>query len=243
MLRSEYELARRAAGVLTSGTMSRAALVLSVAVALAAAPACGGGGGERSVATDDLAAAFRDAWCSYLVRCGQIESAAACHRIGIGVDTRLTASERAAIDAGKAVYDGVQAGRCADAIAGKSCDVTASTNRDLPIACVTYLAGTAAGGAACASDAECASQQCDTAICPDACCPGTCVADAAPHLAKRGESCERSLCEPGNYCDGATCAALKSASSPCLTSAECGLPHSAESPSGCPGPSVSITTS
>jgi hypothetical protein len=168
-------------------------------------------------------AAYRDAVCSYLVKCGEVDSVASCRRINVGLDVHLSASQLAAIEAGKVVFDGGNAKRCLDALSARSCDATSESNRLVPDACLAIVVGTLRGGADCAFDDECVSRDCDVPACTGGCCQGKCIGDTAPARAKVGDSCQAAACEPSAYCDrdAMTCVALKSSGVICLDATEC----------------------
>lgn len=182
-----------------------------------------GCGTTDPVAIDAYPAAYRDAFCSYLVKCGEVDSVATCRKINIGLDIYLSASELAAIDMGKARFDGGNAKRCLDALSARSCDATSQSNRLVPDACLAIVIGTQRGGAACAFDDECVSRECDVPSCTGGCCQGTCIGDTAPARAKVGDSCQAAACEARAFCDqdAMMCVALKGSGTTCINSSEC----------------------
>ncbi len=181
--------------------------------------ACGGTG---AVSLDDYQAARRDAVCQYLVKCGNLESVDTCRANFGSVFGRFSASDRAAFDMGKAMFDGAAAATCLDAIATRSCDTTSRSARVLPDACDQIASGTLAGGASCAQDIECSSLHCDVPACNLACCTGTCGGDA-PVTAKLGESCASAKCDSTSYCDAktTTCIALQPEGAACASESAC----------------------
>jgi hypothetical protein len=189
------------------------------------------GCGPGSVALDDYAIATRGAYCSHLETCGVIESVETCLATNTGfdftingLDLRLTASLRAAIEAGKVRYDGDSAKRCLDALgATRGCDPTAEISRVRPDECLQIFNGRLGADEECARDDECISRQCDVPGCEEACCTGACVGDTPPVRAQLGESCEVAECDNGLFCDDgtATCVALKSQGGFCVSIAEC----------------------
>lgn len=192
---------------------------------------CCGGCGGGSVALDDYATATLGAYCSHLATCGAIESVDACRKINTGfdftingLDLRLTASRRAAIDEGKLSYDGENAKRCLDALgATRGCDPTIELSRVRPDECIEIFNGRLHGDEPCALDDECISRQCEVPACEDACCAGACVGDTPPVRAQLGEACDVAQCDNGLFCDEgtATCVALKSQGGFCVSIAEC----------------------
>lgn len=193
--------------------------------------ACGGGG---SLSIEEYPQELRDAYCKDLVRCGVIKDLATCQQTDLGgfeLDIRLNDSDLGVFDSGKAKFDGGKAKSCVDQVASASCDLTDEVQRGLsllpqralPEVCGQIFTGTLHAGEACTSGAECTSLRCQIQPCSDACCPGTCVGDAAPAIAKAGESCQQARCASGTFCNAAnaTCTALKPAGSTCASQEEC----------------------
>ncbi|HSS00981.1 MAG TPA: hypothetical protein VLM79_28185 [Kofleriaceae bacterium] len=181
-----------------------------------------------------------------------VKDLATCQKESLGgfeLDFRLNGSDLGVFDSGKAKFDGGKAKSCVDKIAGASCDLTDEVQRGLsllnpralPEACGQAFTGTLHAGEVCTSSAECISQICQGPSCDHACCPGTCTGDAAPAIAKLGESCAQARCASGSFCLANTCTALKPAGSACGDFEECEygaacisgacikLPHSGES--------------
>jgi hypothetical protein len=179
--------------------------------------------GTDSVAIDDYPSALREAYCRYLVKCGVVEDEGTCAKANLGGTFYFSASEKAAVDMGKLEYHGGSAQKCFDAFAARSCDVTSESNRVLPDACVTITVGAQHAGESCADDAECVSKACDVPVCDQACCVGTCNGDAAPGVAKVGESCAAARCDARSVCDSetTTCVALKPSGGFCVSSTQC----------------------
>jgi hypothetical protein len=181
--------------------------------------------GTDPVSFDGYPEAFRDAYCRYLVKCGEAESVDTCTKLNISLTLRLSASQLAAVDMSKVVFNGDKARSCLDAFASRSCDETSQSNRIPPDDCREILVGTQHDGDACARSDECISQVCTVPRCGMACCQGTCSGDEAPGHAKLGESCEHATCDPkATYCDPdlLQCVALKASGGNCLLSEECG---------------------
>src|SRR5262245_2001699 len=134
-----------------------------------------GGCGAGADALDDYATATRGAYCSHLQTCGVIESVDTCLKTNTGfdftingLDLRLSASRRAAIDEGKVRYDGESAKRCLDELgAARGCDPTTEISRVRPDECLEIFTGTLHADDACARDDECLSRQCDVPECED----------------------------------------------------------------------------
>lgn len=175
------------------------------------------------VAVDDYPAAVREALCRQAARCGEVESVEVCLAANVGLIIGFTASERAAIHAGKIFYDDAAAGACVDGIAGASCDLTSQTSRSSPEACQAIIAGALHDGEACTFGAECISQRCDVPDCGMACCAGRCAGETPPVRGGPGQSCATTPCAAGAFCDSATqvCTALRAAGAACRTPDEC----------------------
>ncbi len=202
--------------------------------------------GTDSVSLDNYPDAVHDAFCRYLVKCGDVENVETCKKLNLGLNFRLSASATAAVDMGKTKYSGEDAQKCLDALAARSCDVTSQSNRVAPDACREIVVGTEHDGAACAQDAECISQLCDVPACNMACCTGTCTGDAAPGRAKAGESCANAVCDDASFCDDAVmmCVALKPADAFCAASFECAYGLDCLQTATCgalPGPGAACT--
>lgn len=197
--------------------------------------------GISPVPLDEYPGAVRDAHCSYLARCGGIESFETCRKLDVGFHFRLTASDLAAIEMGKTHYDGENARRCLDAQAARSCDTTSQSNRVLADACLGIMIGTQHDGESCARDTECISGLCDApAACGMACCTGVCVGDTAPGRAKVGESCEAAACVDTAFCDDQTmtCVALSGRNGFCVVDAQCSFGLNCEQGGMCVAPPV-----
>jgi hypothetical protein len=192
-------------------------LAILTAVVLAAC------GGIDAVSLADYTTAERDAVCSHYAKCGLIEDLETCRKVGLDVVLDQRTSERAAAGMAKSGYDGDSVARCFEAAAGRSCDVTSQSSREIPDACFEQFPGTQQDGEPCGIATECVSQVCTKPSCPMACCIGTCTGDAAPGHAKVGESCEHARCDTGSFCDRVAmmCVALKPRGQSCLAPEEC----------------------
>jgi len=175
------------------------------------------------VAVDEYPAAVREAVCRQLTRCGEIESFDTCLTTQIHLTVAFSASELAAMRAGKIAYSGATARACVDGIAGASCDTTSPTGRGLPDACQHINAGTLHDGDACTFGEECISRRCDVPDCGMACCAGgRCVGETPPARAGLGEPCASAGCVAGAFCDAAKrCTAHRAAGAACGMRAEC----------------------
>ncbi len=175
-------------------------------------------GGSESVAIDEWPDALVHAFCSHLARCDAYVSMDACLAFNADFDISRTLD---AIAAGRIAYDEEDAGACADALAGASCDSTSTTVRYNPEACERAFRGAVADGGRCYRDAECVSGRCDIPDCGQACCVGPClptIADAAI-----GASCATADCVRGAFCDANdVCTALLARGAACSFAFQCG---------------------
>jgi hypothetical protein len=169
-----------------------------------------------------LAAAFVDAECHYLTKCGEFPDEASCHLAYTGLNFTVDA-DGLAIDQHLALYDPIKARICVDATANASCDRTDASTRVSPEACDTVIRGTMGNGASCALNSECISQNCSIPICVVTCCRGSCVGDTAPARAPVGASCTGVACAAGAFCDLAsrTCTKLFAAGQSCAAGYQC----------------------
>src|SRR5262245_8913026 len=141
------------------------------------------------IPVDELRASFRDAWCSYLVRCGELPDLDTCARAGLHQPFPVNRGHVAAVLVGRARFDAAAAEQCFAQIAAATCDRTdddlrpngdgtdsifsATANPDV---CAGIVRGMVADGGRCSVGGECASRKCDvlTGDCSGACCLGTC---------------------------------------------------------------------
>src|SRR4051812_4045508 len=105
--------------------------------------------GTDALSIDDYPDAVRDARCSYLVRCGEVEDLATCRASNTGVGFQLSASLLAGVAMNKVKFESGDAQTCLDAFAARSCDVTSKSYRALPQECFHIASGTLHGGATC----------------------------------------------------------------------------------------------
>jgi hypothetical protein len=171
----------------------------------------------------DLASAFIDAECTHLVKCKVFPDSDSCHRAYIGINFVVDATQFAAIDAGKVIYDGVAARECIDSYATASCDRTDESARISPEACDRILEGTMGAGASCALDNECVSKSCDIPVCVVQCCRGACTSGPAPTRQPVGGSCLSAPCAAGTYCDltSEMCVPLVALNGSCMQDYQC----------------------
>src|SRR5262249_8997849 len=97
----------------------------------------------------------------------------------------------AAVNAGKASYDGARAHDCVEKTAQRSCDLTTGDLRAQLTSCGAVFTGLVDGGQPCSLDAECASGTCVLpSNCPESgCCVGACRAGETPGGV--GEACAK----------------------------------------------------
>ncbi|HEY5947447.1 MAG TPA: hypothetical protein VIV40_18215 [Kofleriaceae bacterium] len=207
--------------------MSRAAFAFVLAVAVIAA-GCGDDGGDPDhyVAIDQVAAAYHDASCQYLVRCGQFPDQATCIAAHLTTSFVVDPNLLAAVRAGHVIYNGTYVKDCFDALAQRSCDKTSESARVVPGACRLYWSGTLTAGQSCFIDEECVSQQCSGGLGELGCQVGNCVGDTPPDTqpAALGRPCNSTYgCLSNAYCDSALleCVLLKDVGEPCTQSSEC----------------------
>lgn len=185
------------------------------------------GDGTDYVAVDEMAAAYKEAYCAYLARCGLFPDQATCIAATLSVVPTLDPNVIAAVHAGRIIYNGNNVKACFDAVANDTCDSTDENGRTRTSACGAYFHGTIADGGDCMLDQECVSQVCSGGDTTNSCVRGRCVGDLAPMFVPigLGESCSSSSqCGDGAYCDTVTnvCTTLKTNGSPCTGGPECG---------------------
>jgi hypothetical protein len=193
--------------------------IQAVAVAVLVVGACGDD--LHGLTLHELEASRRAAECERYVHCGVFDTVESCTAV---FRATFDPALPAAIDAGKIRFDPVAASACNDALAARSCDVTAADARRLPDVCDRVLIGTIAAGATCLDDRECGTQRCDAARCEqNACCPGGCAAFVAP--AKLDAACEPEVgCVDGAFCGAdKVCHTLVAMAGDCHADAECAL--------------------
>jgi hypothetical protein len=195
-----------------------AGLLLPLAVSL---PAGCGGESKRVLPArcgprHDLRAveaAFTAASCDLLARCGIHADEAACAESSDGLPPFFAQAA-----SGCVAVDVDDLSRCVDRL--READCRNEAYFDALQACRDATHGTLGFGAECQTDLECESGACEKTPCGQACCSGTCAGrDAA-----EGASCAADGdCAPGTYCtsEGATCAPLLPAGSPCDAARQC----------------------
>lgn len=176
-------------------------------------------GCSDAIDIDKLSIDLRTADCTYLARCGVVESVDDCVTAQLGSHD-VTAIDVAAVHAGVARFDGDKARACIDALAARSCDRTDVTARVDPAACREMLTGTRHATEACMQDVECASRRCLVPFSSDACSTGSCSGDAP--FAGFGESCATVACDVGLFCNlQGVCAAVGKTGEICGGDDEC----------------------
>lgn len=217
----------------------RYVVLLALALTTTACPLFDDDSGDGSgyVAVADMPAAYKEAYCAYLARCGLFPDQATCVGASLAVVPTIDANLVAAVNAGRVRYHGSKVKECFDAVANDSCDTTDENGRARIPACGAYFTGTVAAGGECFVDQECVSQQCagsDTGV---SCTLGTCIGDAPPSMAPiaLGMPCSSNLsCVDGAYCptDTNVCTPLLASGSPCTGGDECGYGLGCAGPSG-----------
>jgi hypothetical protein len=218
----------------------RVAFVLALVTTTAACPLDedGDGDGTNYVAVGDMPAAYKDAYCTFLTRCGLFPDKATCVGAALSVVGTIDPNLVAAVGAGRVFYNGSNVKACYDAFANDTCDQTDENGRARIPACGVYFTGTVAGGDACILDQECISQQCSGGDSGVSCVRGTCVGDTPPAVLEPiavGMPCVgEQPCTAGAYCDTTTdvCTVFKTNGEACTGSTECGYGLACAGPSG-----------
>ncbi len=186
-------------------------------------------GSDGFIPLGEAAMALKDAQCTFLVRCHQLPDHATCMSADIGA-FGITSDAVAAIEAGRAYYNGANVKACADAIAAITCDTTDESGRLTPTACFQLVRGALSAGATCNSDVECRSQFCWVEHPGTTCATGVCMGDGPPIVVpgQLGGRCTRVSvgnlrCVAGTYCDESTrlCVPLRTEGMACLDTGEC----------------------
>jgi hypothetical protein len=172
----------------------------------------------------DLYAKQKLAFCRRATACGLIDDPRTCLVSNTGLRDIVDPNLLAAAADGSVTYDGAAAGRCLEASALRTCDVTDEDGRAPDEDCLLALRGTVDEGGACAIDAQCKSQRCELAACPEACCAGTCIGPPVdPRPIGFSSTCSSSSeCVSGSYCAASgTCETLLAAGTQCASASEC----------------------
>ncbi len=162
---------------------------------------------------DEYVTAWREVYCSRLVRCGVFADIPTCE----AQDRTLPADVDviAAAQAGIVDWNADVATDCLAALEQRTCDSTTMEDRLWDLPCYGTFIGTRRDGEQCAIGRECSSGECQylNASCDDSrlCCSGTCNGNGLPPLGMLGDSCRAAPCAEG-YCDPVRwiCRALKS---------------------------------
>lgn len=204
---------------------------LAIALLLAATTtSCIGdddGDGTNYVVVTEIAAAYKDANCTFLTNCGLFPDKTTCLSAELGSSGfNVDANVAAAVGAGRVIYNGSNVKACFDALAARSCDETSESARVTPSACRNVISGTVIGGESCTIDEECISQSCSSGGGGTTCSMGLCLGDTPPSFepAQIDEPCaSASGCVPGAYCDQSTgtCTLLKTQGTTCTLASEC----------------------
>src|ERR1043166_8552414 len=108
--------------------------------------ACAADAPGKPIALEDYRAASVDATCRYALSCHSVASLEDCLRRAFGgLHPPLSANLIAALDAGKAFYDGMSARACVDAIAAQGCAISGNPYHPLD-ACNAVFTGTIHNG-------------------------------------------------------------------------------------------------
>lgn len=217
----------------------RHVVLLALALTMTACPLTDddSGDGTGYVAIADMPAAYKEAYCTYLARCGMFPDQATCVGAALAVVPTIDANLVAAVNAGRVRYNGSKVRECFDAVANDTCDQTDANGRIRVPACGAYFVGTVASGGECFVDQECLSQQCVGGDTGTSCTRGTCIGDTPPSMAPiaLGMPCTSNLsCVDGAYCppDTGVCSPLRGSGELCAGSDECGYGLACAGPSG-----------
>ncbi len=154
------------------------------------------GCGPKGVAYEDYGDLLEGATCEWRTKCNLEASVPNC-RESSTID-RDDPYQRAAIKAGRILYDGDAASRCLDEINQRSC----ARNEPPTEFCSQVFAGQVAPEELCLTSEECVGEGfCALSPnCADMCCPGDCRLLPAPSGV--GESCVNPTveCAEGSYC-------------------------------------------
>lgn len=217
----------------------RHVVLLALALTVTACPLTDDDSGDGSsyVAIADMPAAYKEAYCTYLARCGLFPDKVTCVGAALAVVPTIDANLVAAVNAGRVRYNGSHVKQCFDSVADDTCDQTDANGRVRVPACGAYFEGTVAAGGECFVNQECISQQCVGSDTGTSCTRGTCIGNTPPGMEPiaLGMSCSSNLsCVDGAYCpiDTGVCTPLLASGSPCTGSEECGYGLGCAGPSG-----------
>jgi hypothetical protein len=184
------------------------------------------GGSSSSIPIDKVGAESVTAVCTKIFACCDASermgffgaqtpaTEADCETSSFGQFLAASAEQqKAQVSAGKETYDGAAAGDCIDSINSTACTAFSPISFGSD-ACRKIYDGTAAAGAACASDDECKG---------DAFCKGfsQSAAGMCVTLPKSGEACPDERCTSDSYCKDGTCAAPQANGATCTSASEC----------------------
>jgi hypothetical protein len=170
---------------------------------------------------EEFTTRMAEATCSWEVRCQEIPNRETCAEGNLrGLVDADYQPMYAAIEAGRAVYDGDAARECIEAVEALGCEHEVSDKA----ACRGALRGQIPEGDACYFNGECRTGDCVLpASCKDSCCMGLCGRGSAAV----DEACSDAIsCVEGAYCDrtSSTCRPRKVEGSPCDSDSSC-QPH------------------
>ena len=185
------------------------------------------GDGTNYVPIDQYPSQYRDAYCTYLARCGLFPDKATCLAANLSVTVTIDPNIIGAFQNARVVYNGSNVKACLDALANQTCDETDESGRTTPSVCRDFFRGTVESGGDCYVDAECISQQCVGGSTGTTCLLGQCVGNTPPNLApaQLNQPCTTTAgCVSGAYCDTLTdlCTSLKANGEICTQNTECG---------------------
>ena len=206
----------------------RIALAIVLAVTTTGCPFGDDDGDPNNwIVIDQMEVAYRKAYCTYLVRCGEFPDQATCEGAALPSVMVPDPNIIAAAKAGRVSYSGSSVKACFDALANDTCDRTDQNGRMRVAACEQFFRGTRTDNEPCFIDQECISQNCIGGSTGTTCQMGQCVGDTPPTVmpANIGQPCSGLFgCVDGAFCDPLNneCAALRAAGEVCNTADECG---------------------
>ena len=161
------------------------------------------------ITADNFLKSYDDAFCAYLVKCGELPDTASC-KTAHGPDA-LMAQAVSSVVFGTLEFDSTAGQKCLDAVKAAGCEtkIGGPLQKDILTACSAAFTKKGASGAACFIGIECASGNCDAKqTCGSDCCVGKCV--DMPTTVADGMVCIDPMtavvspCVAGDYCSAAT---------------------------------------
>ncbi|NVB77865.1 MAG: hypothetical protein HOV81_05670 [Kofleriaceae bacterium] len=139
-------------------------------------------GGLEFIPAEQIPIAYKEAVCTFDVRCGLFPDQATCLAAQLDMTIALDPTVIAGIREGRIAYNGKFVDACFEAIADATCDLTDLNGRVTPTACRHFTRGLVGGGGRCFVDEECVSANCQGGNTETTCQLGVCVGDVAPNI-------------------------------------------------------------